>query len=53
MKISESRQLSLKDKFLTLPGFELKTAWKKHLFMPLLTELLEHTRNETILEIFE
>jgi len=29
MKISESRQLSLKDKFLTWLGFELKTAWKK------------------------
>ena len=29
MKISESRQLSLKDIFLTWPGFELKTAWKK------------------------
>jgi len=28
-KISESRQLSLKDNFLTWPGFELKTAWKK------------------------
>jgi len=32
MKISESRQLSLKDKFLTWPGFELKTAWKKNTF---------------------
>ena len=29
MKISETRQTYLKDKYLTWPGFELKTAWKK------------------------
>jgi len=28
------KTIILKDKFLTWLGFELKTAWKKHLFMP-------------------